>query len=390
MDNTEQKKRFISTLESWRVPKEFDYDFLFDVFSLCLEGGKDLAANSPQFPTLAVNEFQLALYIVNEHAFYLATHSDKKISDITQNEDYQQMLASVSLDKFLTNERLAYRMGSLVSRYNPMMSTIDLYLNFILGMLSRYRKNDPAQTVIVDIMNKGFQMAKCVASLLEGGFETEAFSTWRTLHENECILQVLVKYGKPVIERYLRHIQYAIAFRGGLPTKEATDEMFVEIKAQMHELGLKSKDTKRFIEYGWLSGVPGFADIPDFKFNFRDGVQRVAGLTPYSKVYEMSSEIAHSSPLLIYSRKRYFFLFTLLNLYESFFRLEKIFTTLYMSTVDEAERNNYAKMRTVYQSELLAVYQHTQKSFAALNASAKKNAPDENEPVTELPLGQKD
>jgi hypothetical protein len=166
--------------------------------------------------------------------------------------------------------------------------------------------------------------------------------------------------------------------------------MFVEIKAQMHELGLKSKDTKRFIEYGWLSGVPGFADIPDFKFNFRDGVQRVAGLTPYSKVYEMSSEIAHSSPLLIYSRKRYFFLFTLLNLYESFFRLEKIFTTLYMSTVDEAERNNYAKMRTVYQSELLAVYQHTQKSFAALNASAKKNAPDENEPVTELPLGQKD
>ena len=337
MDNTEQKKRFISTLESWRVPKEFDYDFLFDVFSLCLEGGKDLAANSPQFPTLAVNEFQLALYIVNEHAFYLATHSDKKISDITQNEDYQQMLASVSLDKFLTNERLAYRMGSLVSRYNPMMSTIDLYLNFILGMLSRYRKNDPAQTVIVDIMNKGFQMAKCVASLLEGGFETEAFSTWRTLHENECILQVLVKYGKPVIERYLRHMQYAIAFRGGLPTKEATDEMFVEIKAQMHELGLKSKDTKRFIEYGWLSGVPGFADIPDFKFNFRDGVQRVAGLTPYSKVYEMSSEIAHSSPLLIYSRKRYFFLFTLLNLYESFFRLEKIFTTLYMSTVDEAE-----------------------------------------------------
>ena len=389
MENEEKKKRFYATLASWNVPQEFGYDFLFEVFSACIEGGRDLA-NSAGFPQLAMNEYQVALYIVNEHAFFIATHPERKVEEILTDENYQQMLASVSLDKFLTNERLAYRMGSLVSRYNPMMSTIDLYLNFILGMLSRYRKNDPAQTVIVDIMNKGFQMAKCVASLLEGGFETEAFSTWRTLHENECILQVLVKYGKPVIERYLRHIQYAIAFRGGLPTKEATDEMFVEIKAQMHELGLKSKDTKRFIEYGWLSGVPGFADIPDFKFNFRDGVQRVAGLTPYSKVYEMSSEIAHSSPLLIYSRKRYFFLFTLLNLYESFFRLEKIFTTLYMSTVDEAERNNYAKMRTVYQSELLAVYQHTQKSFASLNASAKKNAPDENEPVTELPLGQKD
>ena len=390
MDIAETKKRFCATLASWKVPEEFGYDFLFDVFSACLEGGKNLSEQSPQFPQLAVNEFQLALYIVNEHAFFLTTHPNRKIEDILKDEDYQQMLASVSLDKFLTNERLAYQMGSLVSRYNPMMSTIDLYLNFILGMLSRYRKNDPSQTLIVDIMNKGFQMAKCVASLLEGGFETEAFSTWRTLHENECILQVLVKYGKPVIERYLRHIQYAIACRGGLGSKEATDEMFIEIKANMHELGLKSKDTKRFIEYGWLSGVPNFAEIPDFKFNFRDGVQRVAGLTPYSKVYEMSSEIAHSSPLLIYSRKRYFFLFTLLNLYESFFRLEKIFTTLYMSTVAETERANYAKMRAIYQGELIAVYQQTKNAFAQLNASAKKNAPDEKEPVSDLPLGNEE
>jgi hypothetical protein len=76
------------------------------------------------------------------------------------------IIASVAVDKYFTNEHLAYRMGTLTSRFNPSMSTIDLFLNFILGMLSRYKQGDPKTTLIVDIMNKGFQMAKCVASLL--------------------------------------------------------------------------------------------------------------------------------------------------------------------------------------------------------------------------------
>ena len=76
-----------------------------------------------------------------------------------------------------------------------------------------------------------------------------------------------------------------------------------EIKEGMKDNDLKSKDMKRFIEYGWLSAIPDvkLGRIPDFKFNFRDGVERCANLRQYSKVYEMSSEIAHSSPLLIYS-----------------------------------------------------------------------------------------
>ncbi len=136
----------------------------------------------------------------------------------------------------------------------------------------------------------------------------------------------------------------------------------------MHELGLKSKDMKRFIEYGWITGVPGidFND-PQYKFNFRDGVEKIAGLSNYSKVYEMSSEIAHSSPVLIYSRKNYFFLFALLNLYESFFRLEKIFASLYMSSVEEEERNHYVRLRSLYYGELLSCYEFVKEDLAKLS-----------------------
>ena len=363
-----KKEQYFELLTALRVPASFDYDFLYETYLAILDGVGDIRIENPVIANMSLNPLELTLYLVNEHGFYLTSHKPKEgEKPFQEDERYVTYLASVALDKYFTNERLAYKMGTLTSRFSPSMSTLDLYLNFILGMLSRYQRNEPSKTLIVDILNKGFQLSKCVSSLLEGGFETEAFSSWRTLHENECILAVLVKYGQPVIERYLRHMTYGVAFRGGLATKEETDEIFVEIKENMKAVGLKSKDMKRYIEYGWLLGAKGATEAEGFKFNFRDGVQRVAGLSAYSKTYEMSSEVAHSSPLLIYSRKHYFFSMALLNLYESFFRLEKIFTSLYMSTVSEEERKRYVSMRSLYYGELLACYQVEKRRFASLS-----------------------
>ena len=378
MSMNPNKEEFYSFMDSLQLPRELDRDFLFDCLATAMEGGENLSAVNPRFSSFMINPAFLAMYLINEHIFYLSCHPEVKEADAIAKDGYRDILISVSLDKYYTNEHLAYQMGSFTSRFSPTLSTIDLYLNFILGMLSRYKKNDPKQTLVVDIMSKGFSIAKCVASLLEGGFETEAFSSWRTLHENECILQVLVKNGQPAIEAYLRHMKYAAAFRGVLNSKEATDEVFVEIKGHMKDVGLKSKDMKRYIEYGWLLALPSVEDPSAVKLNFRDGVQAFAGLTNYSKVYEMSSEIAHSSPLLIYSRKNYVFHIALLNLYESFFRLEKIFTTIYMSTISEEEKARYVQMRQLYYWELHAAYHEIRNSFSKF-ASASNN---ENEDPT--------
>lgn len=363
----EKEKRFLELAEALQVPSQFDRGFLYSVFCYALEGSDTLKQANPALSKLGVDPAQLILYLVHEHAFYLACHPELKEKDLFENEEYYQFLTSVAVDKYFTNQHLAYSMGSLTNPYDPSVSTMELYLNFILGMLSRYKQGDPKQTLLVDIMNKGFQMAKCVTSLLENGFETEAFSTWRTLHENECILHCLIGGGSPVIESYLRHMKYAVAFRGGLSSKEETDQTFVQIKDEMKAHDLKSKDMKRFIEYGWLYEIKDIDKIEGFKLNFRDGVERVAGLSNYSKVYEMSSEIAHSSPLLIYSRKNYFYLITILNLYESFFRLEKVFSSLFMATVGEGERERYVKLRSLYFNELLACYNMNKNRFSLLS-----------------------
>jgi hypothetical protein len=365
------QEEFAALLGAIGAPQGTDLPFLYECYVDAIDSSAALKEASPIIAAIPINPAQLTLYILNEHLFYLAAHPDKKEADLKEDEGYERLLLSLALDKYYTNEHLAYKSGTYANRFVPEISTISLYLNFILGMLSRYKQGDPKETLVVDIIQKGFSMAKCIVGLLTDGFETEAFSTWRTLHENECILQVIVKYGKPVIDEYLRHLRFALAFRGALPTKEETDAAFSEIKEGMRAAGLKSKDMKRFIEYGWLLAVPGVLSLEGFKLNFRDGVERAAGLRQYAKVYEMSSEIAHSSPLLIYSRKNYFYLITMLNLYESFFRLEKIFSSIYLSTVPHEEQERYLSMRKLYFGELMACYDLEKKRFAALSSGGK-------------------
>ncbi len=346
---------------------ELDVDFLYHAYEEANEAAKELIETGPFGKLTTINPVILILYIVNEHFYFVANNPTADFAALCHDEKYLTAIVSMSLDKYFTNEHLAFHKTSFANRYLPPISTLNVYLNFILGMLSRYNKFNPSETLVVDIMNKGFSMGKAILDLLVNGFETEAFSTWRTLHETECILTVITKYGEPVIKEYLKHMDYATAFRGGYFSKEETDKIFINIKEEMRTLDLKSKDMKRFIEYGWLLGVPDVMQIPDFKFNFRDGVERVALLSQYSDTYEMSSEIAHSSPLLIYSKRDYFYVLTLLNLYESFFRLEKIFSSIYLQNVNDDEKNKYEIMRKMYFAQLMSIYQVEKSHFIALN-----------------------
>ena len=140
----------------------------------------------------------------------------------------------------------------------------------------------------------------------------------------------------------------------------------------MKEHGLKSKDMKKYIEYGYLYTAKNQNPDDPLKLNFRDGVEKLAGLNNYSKVYEMASEIAHSSPLLLFSKRSYYFEITLLNLYESFFRLEVIFEAYYRSVNNEEVVKQYENMKAVYLKELHLIYTVMQKSFLRNNIKLKK------------------
>ena len=224
-------------------------------------------------------------------------------------------------------------------------------------MKKYFSKNNPFITLISDILMKCIKISKCTLELLTNGFEAEAFSTWRTLHETECVLRILIKYKKPVITSYLKHLTYSLAYRKLIKNPDRTNEIFEEIKKEMKVYNLKSKDMKKYIEYGYLLAIDEFKLEDNYKLNFRDGVEKMAGLENYSKLYEYSSEIAHSSPLMIYSNEQSLFHLTLISLYEVFFRIEQIFSSHLLSLNENKEfKERYLKMRQVYYYILVNIY----------------------------------
>ncbi len=356
MNNKElylHKENFNTVCQLMKIDdKVIDCAFLYDCYRQVVESLITIL-ESQNAPILGKIQPPIIIsYLLNEHLYSSSGLTEKQKKELEDNTIYQRKICSIAIDKYFSLDNFKYEEGYQIDRFFPPITLIRLYTNFILHLLRKFAQKNPQQTLMIDILHKGFMMCECITELLVSGFETEAFSTWRTLHETECIAILIFKYGKPLIDAYLRHIKYGLAFRNALGTKEEQDQVFVEIKSQMKDLGLKSKDMKRFIECGWLYSVPDLDKYEDFRLNFRNGTEYLAGLSNMNDRYEMSSEIAHSSPLLIYSNREFFFFLTIVSLYESFLRLEVIFNEVYNSSMNEKEQKEYQLMRDSYLPQL--------------------------------------
>jgi hypothetical protein len=315
-----------------------------------------------QIEVKEINQFELLLYCVGEYYYSISHLNETELARFKANEEYPSSMASVAADKYLSLSIFNHVEKKLGNRFLPPASSLNIYLNFMLNIVKGYKKNDPQSSLISDLLMKSLTISRCILENLLSGYETEAFSSWRTLHECECTLILLDKYGAPLINKYLRHMNFGLAFNDTIPDKEQQDKIFYEMKEEMRGYGLKSKDIRKYIEYGWLYLIAD-KDDASFKLNFRDGLEKLAGLEMYSKRYELSSEIIHSTPLLIYSNKEYFYYMTLLSLYESFFRLERVFVSLFSKRVSEVQMKQYEEMRKVYYSQLVIIHKREMETF---------------------------
>lgn len=329
---------------SQRVDAEYFYARYLEV----LEIYDMIADQYPAYALQNIDNARLILYMIND--YYYRVEGVQNIEETSNNEAFIALLVNSVVDKYAAEVHFKYDPKRLMTQFYPPISTMNVFTNFILKKLELFKKQEPSKTLLIDMLNKSFSLVKAITTLLVSGFETEAFTTWRTMHELEATLIILTKYGPDVINGYLEHMHYADAFNKLLPEAEC-DRLFALLKEEMRNLGLKSKDTKRFIEYGWLRYVPD-VDKSNLKLNFRDGMEIIAGLQEYNKMYQMASEVNHSSPLLIYSRRDYFAIITILNLYDSFFRLEGVFRIAYFSLLSEQEKQHYDQVRSLYYFEM--------------------------------------
>lgn len=335
----------------------YDEDFLYNLLNNIIDYYNNEVDVSVSDNFSDINPYSVFLYLYAEYNYCVQGKSEEEILKFNNDIDSLDALSSIALDKYLTNEKIDLNEKYFANKFSPSISTLTLYLNFMNKVNLQFSKNNPFITLISDILMKCIKISKCTLELLTNGFEAEAFSTWRTLHETECVLRILIKYKKPVITSYLKHLTYSLAYRKLIKNPDRTNEIFEEIKKEMKVYNLKSKDMKKYIEYGYLLAIDEFKLEDNYKLNFRDGVEKMAGLENYSKTYEYSSEIAHSSPLMIYSNEQSLFHLTLISLYEVFFRIEQIFSSHLLSLNENKEfKERYLKMRQVYYYILVNIY----------------------------------
>ena len=371
--NIWSKEQVTNYLKGIQVNVELDPDYIYDVYETANEFIGIVDQENAQIEVKEINQFELLLYCVGEYYYSVSHLNEAEIARFKANEEYPSSMASVAADKYLSLSIFNHVEKKLGNRFLPPASSLNIYLNFMLNIVKGYKKNDPQSSLISDLLMKSLTISRCILENLLSGYETEAFSSWRTLHECECTLILLDKYGAPLINKYLRHMNFGLAFNNTIPDKEQQDKIFYEMKEEMREYGLKSKDIRKYIEYGWLYLIAD-KDDPNFKLNFRDGLEKLAGLEMYSKRYELSSEIIHSTPLLIYSNKEYFYYMTLLSLYESFFRLEKVFVSLFSKRVSEAQMKQYQEMRRVYYSQLVIIHKRETETFKRLQTNRNQKS----------------
>ena len=365
------KEQVTTIISNLRINIPVDVDYIFDVYETANEVIELLDKQTTQIEVKEVNQFDLLLYCVGEYSYSVSNLKPEDLEKFKANENYQSTMASVVADKYLSLSMFNHVEKKLANRFLPPASSLNMYINFMLNIVKGYKKNDPQSTLISDLLMKSLTISRCILENLLSGYETEAFSSWRTLHECECTLILLDKYGEPLINNYLKHMNFGLAFNNAIMDKTKQDEIFYSMKDEMREYGLKSKDIRKYIEYGWLYQIVDKND-ETFKLNFRDGLEKLAGLSQYAKRYEISSEIIHSTPLLIYSNKEYFYYMTLLSLYESFFRLEKVFVSLFSKRVSPEQMKQYAEMRKVYYSQLVVIHQRELATFKRIQASRQE------------------
>lgn len=363
-------EQFYNITKNLKIEGIVKHEYIYEVYSDAFKMVSSLIKEQSGVDT-HIDSLSLTSYVLGEYIYSTQGMNEDEIEKFISNENIENSMASVSADKYLSLSLYNHKQVKLTSRYLPPISSISLYVNLMLNFISLNKRNDPKNTLIVDLLNKSLMIARSIINLLVEGYETEAFAVWRTLHECECTLILMDKYQDTAISAYLKHMKYGLAYKDGYQNKQEQESVINTIKEELKEHDLKSKDLKKFIEYGWLYSIPESKSLDNFKLNFRDGLEALAGLHNYAEIYMQSSEILHSTPLLIYSNKQYFYLMTLLNLYESFFRIEKIFQTLFFLAVGEVGKASYLQMRKLYYSQLQNIHLRESEKFKSLYLNRK-------------------
>lgn len=289
-------------------------------------------------------------------------------------------LSKRAVNKFFLFENENHQsMDNSIPYYDVTISTLREAILDLEKINSPLSKKNFNVSLINDIYETTFRKIDGFAHMMMLGLYPDALAAWRTIHESRCFLTLLVNGGDKARYSYIDHIYFsnAYGFKENF-TKSQLDETFAELKERMAKYDLKSKDMKRFIDYGWLYECPNY-DKEDklFKLNFRDGVERLAGFRTeiVDEVYAYTSEITHSSAIFYYINDEICKSLGLTYTYDVTIDIIKLYVS-YMSNYFQHNKDQYQKVMDDL-SDLEEIHTQLNKRYMKLNPEDEETNDDQ-------------
>lgn len=305
-----------------------------------------------------LNVYDIAYYVCEEHSFNIRFIPKEKIEGLENDDNYINDLVKMVYDKLVYNDYDNLNGLALRSKYSVEISTLNMFVNRLFTLIKPITISNTKDKLLVDIFVKCFLLLKSTLTQLTSAIETEALSSWRTLHELECVLKIIYDANEDVAKAYFRHLEYGAYHRNEINDQNEIDRIVKNLEADMESLQVKKNNKEKFINYGWLHWISKRHNDEEIKFNFLGGLQKLANLTNYKKWYEIASDVTHSTPLLVYANRRFIYHSTLCITYESFFRIETLFFNFVLSKLGEQNSvlMNYFTFKQTYKNKIEFIY----------------------------------
>ena len=271
---------------------------------------------------------ELLTLILSEISFYQDEKQDEEIYVIVKNK-ILVFIATYSFDE--------------IEKQTPYATVIKAAFLFLKNINQRHSLINPTKTLLNDLFQTTFKKIDAFSTMIANKLYTESYVCWRTIHESECIIKLLSCKDEELLSTYVKHIAYNNAYRNPEAfSVEDNDETFDKLKAEMKEHNLKSKDMKKFIEYGWLYKHPSIKNnLEEVKLNFRDGIEKTADLSIYNYIYEGASELVHSSSSFFYVNDKFCKDVSLDMTYRSGIRIFELFHETFKEYFDKEKEETY-------------------------------------------------
>ena len=173
------REEFDSVLSINKLPKEVDLDYLYNVYKDADESIRYLNSTNSTILKSNISHVELIYYCLGELVYSVVGKNEEQLKKFYADEEIEESMASVAADKYLTLSQYNNVGKQLTNRFLPPASSLDIYLNFMMNILTGYEKNDPETTIIRDLLVKSLSISRCILINLINGYETEAFSSWR-------------------------------------------------------------------------------------------------------------------------------------------------------------------------------------------------------------------